>query len=101
MSVTEVASAPEVASVVPSVADVERIFNKERPRWYLLYLLLPAVLVLAAITLYPFGWLIYMCLHEVVLSPGQPDIWRAFDNFRDIFHDSQYQDGWLLLLRYT
>jgi multiple sugar transport system permease protein len=95
MAVSETVPAP------PFPAGVERMVNKEQPRRYLLYLLLPAVIVLAAITLYPFGWLIYMSLHEVVLAPNQPNIWRALHNFGDIFHSSEYQQGWLLLLRYT
>ena len=78
-----------------------RLLNKPKPQRHILYLLLPAVLVLAAVTLYPFGWLIYMSLHEVVLAPGQPIIWRAWHNFGDIFHASDYQQGWLLLVRYT
>lgn len=101
VSEVEIASVPEIASVVPEVADADRIKNKERPRWFLLYLLAPAVIVLAAITLYPFGWLIYMSLHEVVLAPGQPNIWRGVSNFADVFHDSQYVEGWILLVKYT
>ena len=44
--------------------------NKPRARRYLLPLLLPAVILLALLSIYPFVWLIYMSFHAVGLAPG-------------------------------
>lgn len=85
----------------PGTASAVRRPNKPRPRTYLLPLILPAVLVLAAITLYPFFWLVYMSLHEVVLAPGRPSLFVGLENFKNIFTDPQYWHGWGLLARYT
>ncbi|MCG8357215.1 MAG: hypothetical protein MI920_16760, partial [Kiloniellales bacterium] len=38
-------------------------FNPTPSRRYYFYLMAPAVVVLACITIYPFIWLIYMSLH--------------------------------------
>jgi multiple sugar transport system permease protein len=75
--------------------------NREQPRRYLLPLLLPAVIVLAVLTIYPFIWLIYMSLHEVVLAPGQPDAFTGGTHWREMFSDPQYWHGWLLLARFS
>jgi multiple sugar transport system permease protein len=61
----------------------------------------PALLLLAAISLYPFFWLIYMSLHEVQLAPNQPDAWVGLANFTRLLGDDKYLNGWLLLLRYS
>ena len=66
---------------VRKVDYVPKGFNNQPARYYLMWLLLPAVLLLAAISLYPFFWLIYMSLHEVQLAPGKSDIWVGVDNF--------------------
>ena len=52
---------------VRKVDYVPKGFNNQPARYYLMWLLLPAVLLLAAISLYPFFWLIYMSLHEFII----------------------------------
>jgi multiple sugar transport system permease protein len=61
----------------------------------------PALLVLAAISLYPFVWLVNMSLHEVSMSPRKPDLWVGLANFRHLLRDENFIDGWLRLLRYS
>ena len=63
------------------------------PRYYLLWLMLPAILLLAAISLYPFVWLIYMSLHEVQLAPGKSDVWAGIDNFSRLARDKNFARG--------
>ena len=76
-------------------------FNRQRPRRYLLWLMLPAIIVLAGISLYPFFWLIYMSLHQVQLAPGKSDIWVGVDNFLRLFSDKKFASGWLTLFKYS
>ncbi len=92
------------AAAVRGARTVERVpesFNPRPLRLYLLWLMLPAILLLAAITLYPFFWLIFMTLHEVQLAPGKPDLWVGLDNFARLIHDKQFLNGWLTLFRYS
>ncbi len=74
--------------------------NEEESRRYYLYLILPAVIVLACITIYPFFWLIYMSLHSVDVG-GAGDVWNNFKNWARLGRDRKFQDGWLLLLHYS
>ncbi len=80
---------------------VPQIFNNQPARYYLMWLLLPAVLLLAAISLYPFVWLIYMSLHEVQLVPGKSDLWAGVDNFTRLFSDKNFARGWVTLFKYS
>jgi multiple sugar transport system permease protein len=68
---------------------------------YYAYLLGPAILLLAAISLYPFFWLIWMSLHQVALSPSQPDVWVGLDNYAKLFSDQRYLQGWQRLFIYS
>lgn len=62
--------------------------------------MLPAIIVLACITIYPFFWLIWMSLHKV--DPGAAgDTWNEFKNWSRLTRDSKFQDGWWLLLKYS
>ena len=80
---------------------VPQIFNNQPARYYLMWLLLPAVLLLAAISLYPLVWLIYMSLHEVQLAPGKSDLWVGVDNFTRLFTDKNFARGWITLFKYS
>lgn len=73
-------------------------FHAEQTRRYYLYLLLPAVVVLACITIYPFFWLIYMSLHKVGINS---DTWNDFDNWTRLARDRKFLNGWVLLLHYA
>ena len=76
-------------------------FNQRPPRYYLLWLMLPAILLLAAISLYPLVWLIYMTLHEVQLAPGKSDVWAGIDNFTRLASDKKFARGWVTLFKYS
>ena len=67
---------------------------------YYLYLMLPAIVILACITIYPFFWLIYMSLHKVDIG-GAGDVWNDFKNWTRLARDSKFQGGWWLLLKYS
>lgn len=75
--------------------------NARPPQRLHLYLMLPAIIVLASISLYPFFWLIYMSLHEVQLAPHRPDIWVGLANFARLVNDKKFLNGWVLLLQYS
>jgi multiple sugar transport system permease protein len=75
--------------------------NEPRPQRYYLYMMLPALVLLAAISIYPFFWMIYMSLHEVQLAPNKPDVWVGLRNFEKLLTDGKYLNGWWVLLRYS
>lgn len=75
-------------------------FNPTPSRRYYFYLMAPAVVVLACITIYPFIWLIYMSLHKVGLG-AEADKWNDFKNYTRLARDSKYLTGWLLLFKYS
>ncbi|MFO1038530.1 MAG: sugar ABC transporter permease [Geminicoccaceae bacterium] len=75
-------------------------FNALPSRSYYFWLMAPAIVVLAAISLYPFFWLIWMSLHNVEV--GGADEWVGFNNFIRLFtRDAKFANGWLLLLKYS
>lgn len=76
-------------------------WNTRRPQRLHLYLMLPAILVLASISLYPFFWLIYMSLHQVQLAPNKPDIWAGLSHFERLLTDKKFLNGWVLLIKYS
>ncbi|MFK7889344.1 MAG: carbohydrate ABC transporter permease [Granulosicoccus sp.] len=64
------------------------------------YLMMPAIIVLACITLYPFFWLIFMSLHDVEMSAAG-DTWNNFKNWTRLGNDRKFKQGWTLLLKYS
>jgi len=68
---------------------------------YYAYLLAPAILLLAAISIYPFFWMIWMSLHQVSLSPNQTDVWVGLANYAKLFSDKRYLEGWQRLFVYS
>lgn len=75
--------------------------NKPRPRRYLAPLLLPAIILLALLSIYPLVWLIYMSFHAVGLAPGAPNEPVGWDNWQRMFGDSQYWASWRVLGKYS
>lgn len=75
--------------------------NTPRPRKFLLPLLLPAVILLALLSIYPLGWLIYMSFNAVGLAPGAPNDFVGWDNWIRLFRDSQYWASWGILAKYS
>jgi multiple sugar transport system permease protein len=80
-------AAPGAERGVRVIAYEPAAFNARRPVHLHLYLMLPAIIVLASISLYPFFWLIYMSLHEVQLAPNRPDTWVGLANFARLLSD--------------
>lgn len=75
--------------------------NKPQPRRYLAVLLLPSIILLALLSLYPFGWLIYMSFNTVGLAPGAPNEFVGLDNWSRMFRDGQYWASWGILAKYS
>jgi multiple sugar transport system permease protein len=81
------------------VEQAPAVRNPKPSQRYYLYLILPAVIVLACITLYPFFWLIWMSFHTVDMFQG--DIWNNFLNWKRLTRDPSFAEGWWLLLKYS
>jgi multiple sugar transport system permease protein len=74
--------------------------NPTPSRRYYFYLMLPAIIILAGISIYPFFWLIFMSLHKVDLG-GAGDVWNNFKNWTRLARDTKFLDGWWLLIKYS
>ncbi len=72
--------------------------NSAAPRRYYLYLMAPAIAVLAFISLYPFVWLIVMSLQNVGVGEGE---WVGLKNYTRLFSDERFLEGWVLLAQYS
>jgi multiple sugar transport system permease protein len=90
-----------VAAGLQGGAPYPGVTNTRKRRWYIFFLLMPGLLLLAAISLYPFFWLIWMSLHEVLMKPNTPDKFVGFSNWLDMFRLPEYRRGWALLAEYT
>lgn len=77
-----------------------KLLNAFPSRRYYLYMMLPAIIVLACITIYPFFWLIWMSLHDVDVGAAA-DKWNNFRNWTRLPGDSKFLHGWVLLVQYS
>ena len=94
------ASAPLMKDGARIIDYAPGTLNPTPSRSYYFYLMAPAIIILACITIYPFFWLIYMSLHTV--DPGgADDTWNNFRNWKRLLRDSRFQDGWWLLIKYS
>lgn len=75
-----------------------RIRNAAPPKKYYFYLMAPAIAVLAFISLYPFFWLIVLSLQTGDMAAAE---WVGFENYRKLFSDSRFLQGWVLLFQYS
>ena len=76
-----------------------QVFNVKPSSSYYFWLMAPALIVLAAISIYPFFWLIWMSLHNVGSSAG--DTFVGLKNFEKLLTDDKFWIGWALLFKYT
>ena len=65
------------------------------------WVLMPAVILLALITIYPFFWMIVKSLFHVAIRPGQKDEFVWFANYIALFKDSLFVHGWLIQARFV
>jgi multiple sugar transport system permease protein len=80
-----------VATEPPSI-------NPPASKRYYFWLMAPAIVVLAFISIYPFFWMIYMSLHDVDIGKVE---WNNFENFTRLLGDTRFLSGWLLLIQYS
>lgn len=64
------------------------------------WLILPALALLAAISLYPFFYLLWMSLNDVSLMGGLHLKWDRYKNWTDLFHDANLGRFWIVSLKY-
>tara|TARA_X000001036_G_scaffold423787_1_gene448129 strand:+ start:178 stop:1080 length:903 start_codon:yes stop_codon:yes gene_type:complete len=66
------------------------IFNIKRVKNYPLYMVIPAVLVLLLLTIYPFLYLLYVSSYIWPISPTLPRIFLGFGQFTYLFQDPTF-----------
>lgn len=59
-------------------------------------MLLPALLLLAAISLFPFFYIVYMSFNEVSLIGGVSFEWVGLENWTEMFTDPDVRSSWLV-----
>lgn len=64
------------------------------------WLMLPTIIVLAVITLYPFFWMIWLSLHQTAMNPGEKDLFVGLANYADLLDDEVFLNGVKLLIWY-
>jgi multiple sugar transport system permease protein len=83
---------------VSVVAAEPASINPPASKRYYFWLMAPAILVLAFISIYPFFWMIYMSLHDVDIGKAE---WNNFENFTRLASDTRFLMGWWLLIQYS
>ena len=76
-------------------------FNIGRVGNYPLYMVLPAVIVLLLLTIYPFIYLIYVSLHIWPISPNLPKIFLGFGQFTYLFSDPSFIESMQVTINLT
>ena len=76
-------------------------FNIERVGNYPLYMVLPAVIVLLLLTIYPFIYLVYVSLHIWPISPNLPKIFLGFGQFTYLFSDPAFFESMQVTISLT
>ena len=76
-------------------------FNIERVGNYPLYMVLPAVIVLLLLTIYPFIYLIYVSLHIWPISPNLPKIFLGFGQFTYLFSNPSFIESMQVTISLT
>jgi len=59
-------------------------------------MLLPALLILAAISLFPFFYIVWMSFHEVSLIGGVSFEWVGLENWTELFTDPNVRSSWIV-----
>ncbi len=80
------------------VTNTNLTLNPFPSKSYYYWLMAPAILLLAAISLYPFFWMIYMSLNDVQIGSIK---WNNFANYTKLLTDGKFWNGWKLLLKYS
>ena len=65
------------------------------------WMLIPAVVVLLIITVYPFFWMIVMSFFKVAIRPGAKSLFVGFQNYSNLIRDHIWLKGWVIQLKYV
>src|SRR3954447_26318351 len=91
-----------VKQVAPAVRSPASQLQGAR-RWmppFGIVMMLPALIVLAAISLIPFFYIIWMSFNDVSLLGGVSFSWVGLSNWAQMFTDSDVRGSWGLSLLY-
>jgi multiple sugar transport system permease protein len=82
---------------VPTLARKRRLRRPSTEFW----MLLPSLLVLAALSIYPFFYLIWMSFNSITLIGGISFNFVGLSNWQTLFGDSQVWGSWLTTVQYV
>lgn len=89
------------ASTGPAPQELSILHRKKFGMSFYGWILMPVIILLAAITLYPFFWMIVKSFYHVATKPGQHDEWVGLKNYIGLFKDGLFLNGWWIQLRYV
>lgn len=98
-----VATTPGVPTTTRSTPGVSNVAGKRGRRRLSaeFWMLLPAILVLAALSIYPFFYLIWMSLNNISLIGGISMTFVGLQNWVTLFTDAQVWSSWLTTVEYV
>lgn len=77
-----------------------RLSRAQKDRLFALALLLPTLLAVIGVSVYPVGYAIWTSLHNVNPSLGM-NTWVGLDNYRTIFKDEQFRTAFWVTIRFA
>ena len=83
------------------MTNIINFFNIGRVGNYPLYMVLPAVIVLLLLTIYPFIYLVYVSLHIWPISPNLPKIFLGFGQFTYLFSNPSFIESMQVTINLT
>jgi ABC-type sugar transport system permease subunit len=87
---------------IPAVEPVVRSRSKRnrQDRWFAFWLVLPTILVVIGVSIYPVGYAIRTSLRSVNPSFGM-DMYVGLENYRTILRDEAFRDALLVTFRFA
>ncbi|OAA30620.1 sugar ABC transporter permease [Kosmotoga arenicorallina S304] len=64
-------------------------------------LIIPTILIIAALIIYPVIYNIYLSFYDVSISPGKPNVFVGFQNYVDVLTDSDFWISFSKTLAFT
>ena len=72
-----------------SAKNAKSSFRKAEARLGIL-LLLPTLILIGAVVIYPIIYNFYLSFHDVALNPNRPNEFEGFENYLELFQDSSF-----------
>jgi multiple sugar transport system permease protein len=82
------------------VTSRRRLNRSQRDRLFAFALVLPTILTVIGVSIYPVGYAVWTSLHNVNPSLGM-NTWAGLDNYRRVLHQDQFQTAFKNTIRFA